>query len=197
MTINNTRLSQASSTTLQTFSFAPGVALRSITKDSEPWFVAADVCGAIGLQNTSDAIKALDEDERDRKILGNQTVNIISEAGLYRLVMRSTKPAAKGFQKWVTATVLPTIRRSGLYILGQEKPITDDLTLPELLAQIAATQAKVDAINAAKVCAWSRHQEEKNDRYAALRFLRGSPGRRPCVKQAQPSVPKKLPGRVA
>ena len=159
-------------TTIQTFAFAPGVALRSITKDSQPWFVAADVCGAIGLQNTTDSIKALDDDERDRKILGAQLVNIISEAGLYRLVMRSTKPAAKTFQKWVTGTVLPTLRRDGLYVAGQEKPISDDLTLPDLLAQLEGIQAKVDALKASQVRAWSRHQEEKDARRQALRFFR-------------------------
>lgn len=158
---------------LQTFEFAPGVQLRSTVKDAEPWFVAADVCRAIGIQNPTTAIAGLDEDERDRNFIGpSGAMNIISEAGVYRLVMRSTKTAAKPFQKWVTSTVLPTLRKDGLYIVGQEKPITDDLTLPELMEQIAALQVKVDAVKAIKVREWSRHQEEKEARRDAFKWLK-------------------------
>ena len=163
-------------TTTQTFDFAPGVALRSITKDSQPWFVAKDICGALGLADRSGAVRGLDPDERGATTVstpgGPQSALIVNESGLYSLVLRSRKPAAKTFQKWVTGTVLPTLRRDGLYVAGQEKPIPDDLTLPDLLAQLEGIQAKVDALKASQVRAWSRHQEEKDARRQALRFFR-------------------------
>jgi anti-repressor protein len=167
--------------TLQTFDFAPGVAVRSISKDSTPWFVAKDVCRALGFpiraSGTASFLRGLDDDEKDMAKVptpgGSQTSTIINEAGLYRLVMRSNKPATKAFQKWVSGTVLPTLRRDGLYVAGQEKPITDALTLPDLLAQLEGIQTKVDALKASQVRAWSRHQEEKDARRDAFRFLKG------------------------
>lgn len=168
MTTNNT------DSPVKTFDFAPGLQLRTINKDAESWFIASDVCKALGLANVTVSLKALDADEQAKKFLGpDLPVNIISEAGLYRLVMRSTKPAAKPFQKWVTSVVLPTLRKDGIYIAGQEAHIAEDLTLPELFAQMADIQVKVDAMNAAKVRAWSRHQEEKEARSDAFRFFKG------------------------
>lgn len=162
--------------TLQTFDFAPGVALRSITKDSAPWFVAKDICDALGLADRNKAVQGLDPDEKGTNTVptpgGPQSVVTVSESGLYALVLRSRKPAAKAFQKWITGTVLPTLRRDGLYVAGQEKPVSDDLTLPELMAQMEAIQAKVEALKVSQVRAWSRHQEEKDARRQALRFLR-------------------------
>lgn len=172
MTTNN--ITQA-----QSFDFAPGMSLQAIVKDGQPWFIAKDVCDALGYINGPKAIADhTDEDERDSITLrtgkrGNPTRAVISESGLYCLILRSTKPEAKAFRRWVTAEVLPTLRKGGLYVVGQEKPITDELTLPELMEQIAARQVKVDALNATQVRAWSRHQEEKEARSDAFRFLKG------------------------
>ena len=167
----------------QAFDFAPGMSLRAIVRDGQPWFVAKDVCAALGYINGPKAIADhTEEDERNSITLrtgkrGNPIRAVISESGLYSLILRSTKPEAKDFRRWITGTVLPTLRQAGLYIAGQEKPITDDLTLSELMEQITAIQAKVDAINSAKVRAWSRHQEEKEARSDAFRFFKGKPAR--------------------
>jgi anti-repressor protein len=160
---------------LQTFNFASGMELRSLSKDSEPWFIARDVANALGFADAHSAVQHLDSDEKANLPLEGfaRGAIIVNESGLYSLILRSRKPEAKAFRKWVTGTVLPSLRKDGLYIAGQEKPITADLTLPELLAQMVDTQAKVDAIKAAKVIAWSCHQEEKEARTDALRFLRG------------------------
>ena len=104
---------------------------------------------------------------------------IVNESGLYGLVLRSRKPSAYAFRRWVTTTVLPSLRKDGVYIVGQEKPITDADTLPELLAQIAAIQAKVDALNADKLRSYFRHQEEKDARQSAFALLKGGSRRRP------------------
>jgi len=96
--------------------------VRAVTVDGEPWFVAKDVCNVLGYQNTSKTISDhLDEDEYSNVSLGNTgpgnpNVNIISESGLYTLVIRSNKPQAKLFRKWVTSVVLPSIRKTGEYV---------------------------------------------------------------------------------
>lgn len=95
-------------------------AVRVIDRDGSPWFVAADICVALGYANTSKAVADhLDEDERsneqlDRSRMGSKSV-IISESGLYALVLRSRKPEARTFAKWVTSEVLPAIRKTGKY----------------------------------------------------------------------------------
>ena len=81
----------------------------------EPWFVAKDVCDILGLGNMHSSLAALDEDERGLHTMdtpsGNQEMTIISEPGLYSLILRSRKPEAKAFKRWVTSEVLPSIRK--------------------------------------------------------------------------------------
>jgi hypothetical protein len=93
-------------------------AVRTIVRDGAVWFVAVDVCNALGYANTSKAIgDHLDADEKANESLGlaGSPVNIINESGLYALVLRSRKPEARKFAKWVTAEVLPAIRKTGGY----------------------------------------------------------------------------------
>lgn len=90
--------------------------------NNEPWFVAKDLCLVLEHSNHKVAIQSLDEDEV-RKVyltdnLGRKQENlIVSESGMYALIMRSNKPQAKSFRKWVTSEVLPTIRMKGFYNL--------------------------------------------------------------------------------
>jgi prophage antirepressor-like protein len=107
--------------------------LRVIVRDGEPWFVAKDVCDALGFTHTPSAIRELDADERDtvriqHSTSGNPNVTIINESGLYSLILRSRKPEAKAFKKWVTGTVLPAIRKDGGYIMGEEKVAKGELS---------------------------------------------------------------------
>ena len=89
--------------------------------EGEPWFVAADVCRALGLGNSTVAVARLDEDERSKFNLGRQgEATIINEPGLYALVLSSRKPEAKAFKRWITHEVIPEIRKTGGYIAGQE-----------------------------------------------------------------------------
>jgi anti-repressor protein len=87
----------------------------------EPWFVAKDVCSALGLNQVSRAVSNLDEDEvTTSKVTDNlgriQKTNIVSEGGLYSLIFHSRKPEAHAFKRWVTHEVLPSIRKDGGYI---------------------------------------------------------------------------------
>jgi len=105
--------------TITPFSFN-GAEVRAITKDGEPWFVAADVCRVLEISNSRDAVSSLDDDEKGvattDTLGGAQSLNIISESGLYALTFKSRKPEAKAFKKWVTNEVLPAIRKTGSYI---------------------------------------------------------------------------------
>lgn len=84
----------------------------------QPWFVARDVCDSLDLTNVGQALTYLDEDERGSitihdGIPGSPVKSIVNEAGLYSLILRSRKPQAKAFKRWVTHEVLPTIRKTG------------------------------------------------------------------------------------
>ncbi|BFM72044.1 hypothetical protein JUNP496_1736 [Acinetobacter baumannii] len=97
--------------------------VRTIVKeDGEIWFVLSDVCNVLEIGNPSDAARRLDNDEVTLdNIEGNhRPTNLVNESGLYSLVLTSRKPEAKQFKKWVTSDVLPSIRKNGGYIAGQE-----------------------------------------------------------------------------
>lgn len=93
--------------------------VRTIEKDGEPWFVLKDVCTVLGISKYRDTATRLDADERGSVELdtpgGMQSMTIINESGLYNVILRSDKPEAKPFRKWVTSEVLPTIRKTGSY----------------------------------------------------------------------------------
>ena len=94
--------------------------IRTVLIDGEPWFVAVDVAVALGYRNAPDAARHLDDDEKGTQIVrtpgGSQKVTVINESGLYALVLRSRKPDARKFAKWVTGEVLPSIRKTGSYM---------------------------------------------------------------------------------
>lgn len=122
-----------------------GWKIRTIVKDGEPWFVAADVCKALEHTNPTVAIRPLDEDERAKLDLGsNKVANIINESGLYALIMRSDLEEAKKFRKWVTNEVLPQIRKTGTYVHNIPQNYSEAL-------QLAADQAKQLELQAPKV----------------------------------------------
>lgn len=110
------------------FSFESESNIRAILIDGEPWFVAIDVIKALQLTNPTMSLKALDEDERSKFNLGRQgNTNIISESGLYTLILRCRDAVTPGtipyrFRKWVTSEVLPQIRRTGRYVRYELSP---------------------------------------------------------------------------
>lgn len=105
---------------LQIFNDEEFGVVRTVTIDNEPWFVASDICKALEISNVSVAISRLDEDERSKFNLGRQGEgNIVSEYGLYSLVLASRKPEAKKFKRWVTHEILPSIRKYGVYAVDE------------------------------------------------------------------------------
>ena len=101
---------------LQIFNYN-GNEVRTIQKDGEPWWVLKDVCGVLGLKNPTMIAERLEDDEVTKFNLGGLSgeTNIINESGLYNVILRSDKPEAKPFRKWVTSEVLPSIRKTGGY----------------------------------------------------------------------------------
>ena len=122
--------------------------IRTVDIDGDPWFVAKDVCGALDIDNASDALSRLDKDERNtivltEGIIGNPTKSIVNESGLYALVLSSRKPEAKAFKKWITSEVLPSIRKTGKYSIV--KDMTGGFVVPRTMAEalrLAADQAE-------------------------------------------------------
>lgn len=111
------------------FSYSGQQVRTLIDLDGNTWFVAADVCAVLGLTDTNKAVRGLDEDEtttsRTTDSSGrSQEMLIISEPGLYTLLVRSRRSEAKPFRRWVTHEVLPTLRRSGSYSVESRTPET-------------------------------------------------------------------------
>ncbi|GAA0936246.1 Bro-N domain-containing protein [Actinocorallia libanotica] len=158
-------------TELQPFTFpTTGQRVRSTLINDEPWFVAADVCKALEIKNSRDALAGLDDDEKGVATTdtpgGDQQVSVINEAGLYSLILRSRKPEAKAFKRWITHEVLPAIRKTGSYSVAQ-KPASALEALAQTVAilqeqetRLASVEAKVEAI------------EGRHDWFAALGFAK-------------------------
>lgn len=106
--------------------------IRTVMKDGEPMFCLMDICKALEVKNATDVAKRLDEDEVTRLNLGSRSgeTNFITESGLYAVILRSDKPNARKFRKWITSEVLPSIRKTGAY----GKPMTTAQKI-QLLAQ--------------------------------------------------------------
>lgn len=123
--------------------------VRTITTDSETWFIAGDVCRILGIMNTTQAMQRVDEDERSMFNIGRQGMAaVVNESGLYNLIMSSRKPEAKQFKKWVTSEVLPSIRKHGMYAMD-ELINNPDLAIKALTAlkEEREKNAKLAAVN--------------------------------------------------
>lgn len=138
---NSQELSNANASSALKLFENPQFRVRVIMRCADPWFVAKDACDCLELTNVSKACQTLDEDEKGiTKVYtlgGSQDMMLISESGLYTLIMRSNKPEAKVFRKWVTSEVLPSIRKTGGYgIRTVDDMINDPDTAIRLLTQL-------------------------------------------------------------
>lgn len=142
-----------SSTDLSVFR-REGVDIRVVMLDGEPWFVANDVATALDLGNVRSSLALLDDDERGVHSMdtpsGVQSKAIVSESGLYSLVLRSRRPEARGFKRWITHDVLPAIRKTGGYTQDVERALPQSYgealrMLADEVEQNAQLTAKVEA----------------------------------------------------
>jgi anti-repressor protein len=117
---------------LQTFKNNSFGEIRTVLKDGEPLFIAADVCKALDISKYRDAVSRLDSDERESvevdTLGGTQRMTAVTESGLYALVLGSRKPEAKAFKRWITHEVIPTIRKTGGYVSNEQAFIETYLT---------------------------------------------------------------------
>ena len=139
------------STDIQVFQNQEFGELRTVVKGGEPWFVAKDVCAALEVANPTQAVGRLDADERAMFNIGRQgETNIVSESGLYSLVLGSRKPQAKPFKRWVTHDVIPSIRKHGAYMTPEtiEKALLNPDTIIQLATTLKSEQEKRRAAEA-------------------------------------------------
>ena len=113
---------------MQSFGFGDQL-VRTLDREGAVWFVANDVCAALEINNSRQAVSRLEDDEKDGVTISDaigreQRASIISESGVYALIFRSRKPVAVRFRKWVTGEVLPTLRTTGRYEIAV--PVSDD-----------------------------------------------------------------------
>ncbi len=130
--------------------------VRTILIDGEPWFVAKDVCEVLEHTNSRMALERLDEDEKGVSSIytpgGIQQMAIVNEPGLYSLILGSRKPEARAFKRWITHEVIPSIRKTGAYVVPK--------TLPEALRLAAELAEKIEQqkplVSFAETCAASK-----------------------------------------
>ncbi|ELW9345388.1 BRO family protein [Acinetobacter baumannii] len=127
--------------------------VRTIVKeDGEIWFVLSDVCNVLEIGNASMAASRLDAEEITLSTIegSHRPTNLVNESGLYSLVLTSRKPEAKQFKKWVTSDVLPSIRKNGGYIVGQEVDSHEILMAKALQVANNILESKTKELEAAK-----------------------------------------------
>jgi anti-repressor protein len=116
-----------------------GMQLRTVIKNNEPWFVAKDVAQILSFDHTPTMTRTLDEDEKGVHIIhtpgGDQRMTIINEPGLYSVILKSRKPEAKQFKRWITHEVIPSIRKHGAYMTPEK--IEEVLLNPDTLIKLA------------------------------------------------------------
>lgn len=140
------------------------VSVRTKVIDGVPWFVGKDVCDLLGLVNSRKSLQALDEDEKGvtncYTLGGNQNLTFINESGLYHLIFISRKPEAKAIRRWVTGTVLPSIRRTGSYSISNDRPeSTKRLPLPKFRPYFGQWKENVKPyISRAELCLTAEKQ---------------------------------------
>lgn len=132
---------------LQVFSYNSSE-VRTVMRDGELWFCLIDVCGILGLSNPRSVADRLDKDERRKFDLPRQgNTWFINESGLYSVILRSDKPEAKPFRKWVTSEVLPTIRKTGRYGVDGTKAALAEAKLNNSRARVASAWMKISKEN--------------------------------------------------
>ena len=133
--------------------------IRTVTMDGEPMFCLIDVCKALEIKNATVTAQRLDEDELAKLDLGSRAgnTNFITESGLYAVILRSDKPNAKKFRKWVTSEVLPQIRKNGTY----QKPMTPQEMMRVQLGMIDGHEERITHLENTMTIDYGQQQELK------------------------------------
>lgn len=142
---------------LQQFLYA-GHEVRTLQMDGEPWFVLADLCTVLGLRNATMISQRIDPDALSQaEVIDSmgrkQTASVVNEAGMYEVVIRSDKPEAVKFRRWITGEVLPVLRKTGTYTVGAAYALPQSFAdalrqLADSCEQLEAAAPKVEAYDA-------------------------------------------------
>ena len=136
---------------LMTFASLQFGTVRAIGENGETWFIASDVCSALGLANVTNAVRRLDDDETTLISIKGREMNAVNESGLYSLVLSSRKPEAKDFKRWITHDVVPAIRRTGGYIAAKADETPEEVMARALRIAddtMRRQKARIDAMEA-------------------------------------------------
>lgn len=121
--------------------------VRTVQKDGEPWFVLKDVCDVLGLAKPSNVATRLDDDEKGACLMGTpsgqQNMVVVNEPGLYKVILRSDKPEAKGLMRFVTHEILPALRKYGTYSLATVVPHRPPEVSPNGLARLISITRRI------------------------------------------------------
>ena len=131
--------------------------IRTVQINGEPWFVLSDVCKVLELSSPHKVAERLDGDEKGRNQIptlgGVQEMAVVNESGLYAVILRSDKPQAKPFRKWVTSVVLPSIRKTGSYSVQQPNAFENLSPQLQVLIQMETRQKQIEARQAEQATA--------------------------------------------
>ncbi|MCI5555179.1 MAG: Bro-N domain-containing protein [Ruminococcus sp.] len=135
-----------------------GAEVRTVQIDGEPWFVLSDICRELEISHVKDTATRIDEDDLGQtevidRMGRSQKVWIINESGLYTVILRSDKPQAKPFRKWVTSVVLPSIRKTGSYSVQQPNAFENLSPQLQVLIQMETRQKQIEARQAEQATA--------------------------------------------
>lgn len=135
-----------------------GAEVRTVQIDGEPWFVLADICRELEISHVKDTATRIDEDDLGQtevidRMGRSQKAWIINESGLYAVILRSDKPQAKPFRKWVTSVVLPSIRKTGSYSVQQPNAFENLSPQLQVLIQMETRQKQIEARQAEQATA--------------------------------------------
>jgi prophage antirepressor-like protein len=156
-------------------------------EQGNPWFIAVDICNALGIKNSRQSLSRLDDDEKGvtnaDTLGGRQGLTTVNESGLYALILRSRKAKAKTFRKWITGTVLPALRKDGMYIAGEETALHPEMSVEQIEAQLKALNAYGDQLTKDKLerLRAERLAELADDKLARRNAFRIMRGKRPSV----------------
>jgi prophage antirepressor-like protein len=157
--------------------------VRAISKDGVPWFILQDVCKALEIANVGNVTARLDVDEKDIHYAdtpgGKQMMVIVNEPGLYNVILRSDKPEAKAFKRWITHEVIPSIRKHGAYTLQKPQCIEDLIimqatAMKELRTEVKQLQTTQQAIKDAVVSEPDNWREDINHKLNKIAQALGS-----------------------
>lgn len=169
----------------QLFNFQDSPVRILTNEDGEPLFVASDVCKAMEIANVGNVLARLDEDEKDIRQMdtpgGVQNMAVVTEPGLYTIILRSDKPTAKEFKRWITHEVIPAIRKTGGYAIQNASPLQ---LACHMLEAMEHQQAQLDD-HAERITSLEAYVQVEPEYFTVMGYFRKRGLHPPTLNEAQ------------